>query len=596
MKIKHLIGVFGVAAIALASCDNTSTADTSASSTTTPTSTTEVTSSTTESTPVATTTTDTTSESTPVSTTTTETTTTSSPSILLDTTEVIMVGDSTMTSFNDPYYYPRYGYGTQMSNYFDSKATFNNLALSGRSSLSFLSESNYTTMKNALDKGDYLVIGFGHNDEKSDEPLRYRSANYSTIDEALADENSFASSLYNNYIKVAQDAGATPILATPITRLDSTNSYTGSVVHDTKTGDYAQTIRDLGAKYGIDVIDLTTATATQYKSLGYDEAQYYHAMKKGVYTDDTKTEIVVNLKSVDATHLNIYGAKYVAYTFADLLCDTTSKLKDYVLTNVDAPTKAKDLVCNPSYVPTEYEPVDWTKYSPATAFATTTEGIYATAFGNTGGDPVGKGFTATETSSGVFKVGQTGSAAAGKITSTSIGMAYAFKQISIKQNYQLTVNAKVVSLISSGSQIGFGLMIRDDCYTPVKDETITSNCVCAGVYGTSSSKVNVNFAYVNDALEDAKNYYMNGDVKTSMENSASTYAADTTATFTISKVGQTTTIITNYLGTTYTASYSDFDYEAIDNDYYYLGMFATRGTIVEFTNVEYTYLGESQGA
>ena len=87
---------------------------------------------------------------------------------------IYLVGDSTVCGFSDNYYLPRYGYGTQLFNYINCEPKqINNLALSGRSSLSFLTEGNYTTLKNSIKEGDYLIIGFGHNDEKSDEPARY---------------------------------------------------------------------------------------------------------------------------------------------------------------------------------------------------------------------------------------------------------------------------------------------------------------------------------------------------------------------------------------------------------------------------------------
>ncbi len=521
-----------------------------------------------------------------VTTTTDKTTTTSELPIVLKDTEIIMVGDSTMCSFSDSYYYPRYGYGTQMSNYFDSKAKVTNLAISGRSSLSFINETAYQTMLNNLDEGDYLVIGFGHNDEKSDDLTRFRSCNYSSIDDALNDENSFASSLYNNYIKKALDKGATPILATPITRLDSTNNYTGSVVHNTSNGNYTQTIIDLAEKYDLTCIDLTKETSEEYKSLGYNEAIYYHAMTKGAYDTDGTT-IVPVLSSVDTTHINIYGAKFVSYEFATLLGDTDCYLKNYVKSDILKPTKENDLVENKNYVPLAYTAVDWSSYKPTADFTTKTTGIYGTAFGDTGGAPASKGFVAKEAKEGVFTVGQgTNETAAGKITSSSFGFAYAFKQIAVSNNYTITAEAKVTKLLTSATkQVGFGLMIRDDCYTPVKDASITSNCICASVYNMSGSGLSFNFSYENDA-------YVAGNAQTK----ESMYSVDSTAKFTIVRNGQNITITTDYNGKTYTNTYIDFDLQAIDFNNYYLGMFATRGTIVEFSNVTYTYNGEYTGA
>lgn len=77
-----------------------------------------------------------------------------------------VVGDSTLSSFDDKYYYPRYGYGTKLGCYLNSKVQVNNLALSGRSSLSFTKEENYKELLAGMKAGDFLIIGFGHNDEK----------------------------------------------------------------------------------------------------------------------------------------------------------------------------------------------------------------------------------------------------------------------------------------------------------------------------------------------------------------------------------------------------------------------------------------------
>ena len=133
--------------------------------------------------------------------------------------KVYMVGDSTVCSFEDDYYYPRYGYGTQLHKYLKEEASVVNLALSGRSSKSFLLESNYQTLKDSISEGDYLLIGFGHNDEKTEEG-RYTNPNTS-----ISEDGSLKKSLYDNYIKIAQDVGATPILLTPIVRLSTSNDY-----------------------------------------------------------------------------------------------------------------------------------------------------------------------------------------------------------------------------------------------------------------------------------------------------------------------------------------------------------------------------------
>ena len=79
-----------------------------------------------------------------------------------------VVGDSTLSSFEDKYYLPRYGYGTKLQEYLDDEIIVKNIALSGRSSKSYTTEPEYQTLLSGMKKDDYLIIGFGHNDEKTE--------------------------------------------------------------------------------------------------------------------------------------------------------------------------------------------------------------------------------------------------------------------------------------------------------------------------------------------------------------------------------------------------------------------------------------------
>ena len=103
-----------------------------------------------------------------------------------------------------------------------------NIALSGRSSQSYLSEPEYNTLINGMKQGDYLLIGFGHNDEKT-EKERYTSpvGDYMT-------EGTFANTLYVNYIRKARNAGCYPILCTPIVRRSASGEWKARTLHSIK--------------------------------------------------------------------------------------------------------------------------------------------------------------------------------------------------------------------------------------------------------------------------------------------------------------------------------------------------------------------------
>lgn len=494
-------------------------------------------------------------------------------------TNVYLVGDSTVCSFSDKYYLPRYGYGTQLQAYLTDKVTVHNLAMSGRSSKSFLAENNYQILKDSLQPGDYLIIGFGHNDEKSDDAARFTDASKDYRDPA-----SFGYYLYEYYIKLALDAGATPILCTPIVRAAADNDYTGSEAHITATGDYRQAIIDLGKAVDVAVIDLTGITKAQYESLGFDVAARYHATIAGQYGDDGVT-IVANMATVDKTHLNIYGAKYVAYQLACQLKNVES-IYGYVREELTEPTEA-DLIPNPNYVVTDYAAPDLDNYSPADQYKTLTNGWFGTAFGDTGGNPQssGNGYRATEKEAGIFEVGQSAGSNKGKFSSSSDGFAFVFRQIGAEQNFTITVKATVINAPSSVNQAGFGLMLRDDVYIneEATNSSINGNYVTAGVLGGSSATT-VLFNRENTKLTKGETFVN------------ATFAAGDSFTMTIERVGQSVTCTVTYADQTYTTTYYDFDFLAKDSDFMYIGMFANRGTVVEFTDVVFTITGESQGA
>ena len=496
---------------------------------------------------------------------------------VLNPTTVYIVGDSTVCSFSDGYYYPRYGYGTQLANYLAPEAAVANLALSGRSSKSFITEANYQALVSGLKEGDYLIIGFGHNDEKSDDAARFTDAS-----KPYTDETSFGYYLYNYYIKLALDKGATPILCTPIVRAKTSDDYSGNEGHVTATGDYAQAIRDLGKELGVAVADLTAITKAEYISKGYEGAKLYHAVTVGMLDTDGTT-VVPNWGSVDKTHLNIYGAKFVAYNLA-LELKKADGIGKYVLEDIKAPTEA-DLVVNPSYVYSDYEAPDLGAYAPTDHFTTTTEGWYGTGFGDTGGDPASSsnGYIAKETESGVFRVGQhlDSGSNKGKFSSTSDGFAFLFTQVEADKNFKISATGTILYTAST-KQAGFGLMLRDDVYLPIKDASITSNYVTAGILCEADS-TNALFLRENATLAKGQSF-------------GALPAVGEVYTMSIERVGQSITVSVSLGDKTVSTTHYDFDLFAKDGDYMYVGMFANRGTVVEFTDVQFEITGTSQGA
>lgn len=250
------------------------------------------------------------------------------PAIKIDSTEnlkkatLYVVGDSTACTYGeDPnYQVPRAGWGMFIGDCLSDRIMVNNLALSGRSSKSFTTESNYQTLLTGFQTGDYLIIQFGHNDAKAgtheDKRLRYTDPRGDKDT-----EGSFKYYLYHFYIQPAQSKGVVPILATPVSRrkFDTTGD-----IQDTH-GLYDDAVRELAAELQLAMIDLTAITANHYARLGPEKTASLHA----VYKDPTKGE-----GGLDNTHYNHYGAGLVAQWTARALNDTPATLKNYILPHV----------------------------------------------------------------------------------------------------------------------------------------------------------------------------------------------------------------------------------------------------------------------
>lgn len=462
---------------------------------------------------------------------------------------VWIIGDSTVSSFADNYYYPRYGWGTQIDKYLDGTYEVKNIALSGRSSKSYVNDKEYKELTAGMKQGDYLLIGFGHNDEKA-EADRYTDPNgdYKTA-------GSFANSLYENYIKPAQAAGTTVILCTPIVRRTATSEWSDSNLHitkdsgDFKGGDYAQSIRNLGKELNIPVVDMTKMTKELYDTLGPDETVNLHA-----WTSSKAT-------SVDNTHTNIYGGTYNAYLVTKTIKELGVAGISEHITAKEAPVKADVLKSNPDYKEAEYS--GELKQSELWKDAGVFKG---SIFGDIGGDPnlIKDKFILEGNEDGSIHIAVNGK---GKISSTTDGMAMYYYKVPADSNFVITANATVNS-INKHNQVAFGLMARDAMYIDVNDKSALGDYVAAGSIqqGTANCFKRKDGALgyggkLENPVEAGKTYALK------IESNSDGYAC----TF-----GDNAAISGGF----------DFKLTSIDADYVYVGLFVARQADVTFSDIK----------
>ena len=171
---------------------------------------------------------------------------TAGPSVRL-----ILVGDSTLA--------PRNGYGDALCARFTAAVQCINLAKNGRSSGSYRAEGSWANVTALLADGSrfaatYVLVEFGHNDQPG-KPGRSTDL-----------QREFPVNLAG-YVRDIRAAGATPLLATPLSR----RSFKDGVLLD-DLAPWAATTRAVAAEQQVALIDLHASSTAAVQAMGSAEA------------------------------------------------------------------------------------------------------------------------------------------------------------------------------------------------------------------------------------------------------------------------------------------------------------------------------------
>lgn len=198
---------------------------------------------------------------------------------------IFMIGDSTMANKPLVPAQPERGWGQLLPLYFKDSVHVENLAVNGRSSKSFRDEGRWQPVMQTIRPGDYVIIQFGHNDEKSD-------ARRHTDPSGSFKEN------LERYVREAREKGGKPILATPVVRRAFTNE-TG--LRDTH-GEYPAAVRQVAAAQNVPLLDLERRSAELLGKLGPDRSK-----KLFMWVEAGEFDSIAKARE-DNTHFNAYGA------------------------------------------------------------------------------------------------------------------------------------------------------------------------------------------------------------------------------------------------------------------------------------------------
>lgn len=206
---------------------------------------------------------------------------------------LFLVGDSTMAD-QPEHKYPEHGWGQMLPEFLAPGLHVQNHAMNGRSTKSFRDEGRWQVVVDQLQQGDLVVIGFGHNDQKIQDPARYAEPWTDYRANLLA------------YIEEARSKGADVILVTSIRR----RHFDAQGRLQETLGDYPAVVRELAREAAVPLVDLNQLTAAWLTQAGPEESkQLYMHTAPGQYAN------LPPEGKQDNTHLQVDGARQVAALF-----------------------------------------------------------------------------------------------------------------------------------------------------------------------------------------------------------------------------------------------------------------------------------------
>ena len=205
-----------------------------------------------------------------------------------------IIGDSTVKNGRGDGGGNMWGWGDLIASFFDTtKIKIENDALGGTSSRTFLTKGLWDKVLNKIQKGDYVIMQFGHNDGSPlDDTARARGTIKGVGDSAKEIYNPITKQqevvhTYGWYLtKFVNDAtakGATAIICSPIPRNDWKD---GKVIRYNGTG-YGLWAKQTAASTGAFFIDLNSLTADEYDTMGPEKVkpffpnEHTHTSKDG---------------------------------------------------------------------------------------------------------------------------------------------------------------------------------------------------------------------------------------------------------------------------------------------------------------------------
>ena len=235
---------------------------------------------------------------------------------------VFITGDSTVKN-KDKDADGMWGWGSQAGIIFDpAKITWENVAMAGRSTRSYIREGRWEKVYNALQPGDFVLIQFGHNDICPINDQKERGVIPGTADTCHVykmEKDGRYELVYSfgwylkKMIDDTREKGATPILLS----LTPRNEWPGGKC-ERRNDSYGKWYREVVEQTGVAFVDVHNISA--------DFLDKKFASKDAVKSKEKASKYFNH----DHTHTSLLGAQMNARSVARGLRDIHSPLADYL--------------------------------------------------------------------------------------------------------------------------------------------------------------------------------------------------------------------------------------------------------------------------
>ena len=235
---------------------------------------------------------------------------------------VFITGDSTVKN-KDKDADGMWGWGSQAGIVFDpAKITWENVAMAGRSTRSYIREGRWEKVYNALQPGDFVLIQFGHNDICPINDQKERGVIPGTADTCHVykmEKDGRYELVYSfgwylkKMIDDTREKGATPILLS----LTPRNEWPGGKC-ERRNDSYGKWYREVVEQTGVAFVDVHNISA--------DFLDKKFASKDAVKSKEKASKYFNH----DHTHTSLLGAQMNARSVARGLRDIHSPLADYL--------------------------------------------------------------------------------------------------------------------------------------------------------------------------------------------------------------------------------------------------------------------------